>query len=246
MRILAVIPARYASQRLPGKLLLELGGKPLFQHVCEAAEKAMKVEKVIVASGDQEILDRAREAGIECFESKRAHSNGSSRCFEAFEGVGEEYDVLINLQGDEPFIRSETIDELARIFETEEEPDIATLIRPAKSAEEILDPSNVKAIYNSDGWVYWFSRASLPYLRDRQMSAWNTQNAHYIHLGLYAFKGDAIRGIKSLQTSKYERLEKLEQLRWLENGYRIKTAVVHEHSFGIDTPEDYERAKRLI
>ena len=242
IRTLGVIPARLESSRLEGKLLLKIGEKTILHHVWEKAKSCEDIDHVVIATDSDEIARAANSLGAECVMTSSHHSNGTSRCIEAAEKYGVAFDYLINIQGDEPFINPDQLTKVIDVLKKNEACEIATLVRPAMSDEEVCDPNAVKAIFKGDGSLIWFSRAALPYLRDSSGKEWHAANEHFIHLGLYGFKKRVISTLKSLKPSKYEELEKLEQLRWLENGIAMFAGTSEEASFGIDTEADYQAA----
>ena len=242
IRTLGVIPARMESRRLEGKLLLKIGEKTILHHVWDKAKSCKDIDHVVIATDNDEIALAANSFGAECVMTSSHHSNGTSRCIEAAEKCDVDFDYLLNIQGDEPFINPEQLARVIEVLKKNEACKIATLVRLAISDEEVCDPNAVKAIFKRDGSLIWFSRAALPYLRDSSGKDWHAANEHFIHLGLYGFRKSVISTLKSLEPSKYEELEKLEQLRWLENGISMFAGISVEASFGIDTEADYQAA----
>ena len=232
-----MIPARYESSRLPGKALLSLAGKPMIQWVFEGAARAQSIEKVIVATDDQRIIDAVEAFGCQAVMTSPNHPSGTDRVAEAV-GDGRP-DVIINLQGDEPRIDPAAIDQLTALFEDPHPPRMATLCHPL-SSEEARDPSKVKVVFDEHFNALYFSREPIPHCRDGELGE------HYLHVGIYAYTPDALREFVSLPPGRLERLEKLEQLRALENGIPIRVAITSYRSFGVDTPEDAERMDRLL
>ncbi len=246
MRVLAVIPARYASTRFPAKPLALLGGKPIVQWVYEAVAKA--VERVVVATDDQRIYDAVVAFGGEAVMTSTEHQSGTDRCAEAFEKCGYEADIVVNVQGDEPFIAPEQIATLLQCFENETV-EIATLAREFKAEEGIEaleNPNSPKVVISPKGEAVYFSRSVVPYLRDVERSKWLEHHTFYKHVGIYAFRAATLGEITRLPLSPMERAERLEQLRWLESGYKIGVGITDVENVGIDTPDDLQRAEILI
>jgi 3-deoxy-manno-octulosonate cytidylyltransferase (CMP-KDO synthetase) len=240
-----IIPARYASTRFPGKPLAIIGNRPMIQMVYEKAAKSLPV--VFVATDDQRIYDTVKQFGGRAVMTSTAHRSGTDRCEEAAEFIAAEgyrIDVIINIQGDEPFIRSEQIDLLKQCF-SDEDVEIATLIRKVNSGEDITDPNRVKAIRDLKGDAIYFSRQPIPYMRGEDIKLWPSKHTYYKHIGLYAYRHDVLKKITSLSQTGLEIAESLEQNRWLENGFRIRTAVTRWENIGIDTPDDLEKAQLL-
>ena len=243
---MAVIPARYASTRFPAKPLALLGGKPIVQRVYEQVAKM--VERVVVATDDERIYDTVASFGGEVVMTSPNHKSGTDRCAEAYDKLGCEADIVINVQGDEPFIVTEQIATLVKCFENEAI-DIATLVKPfsAESGIEALEnPNSPKVVINKRGEAIYFSRSAVPYLRDVERSEWLKHHTFYKHIGIYAFRAKTLGEITLLPQSPLEQAEKLEQLRWLENGYRIGVGITDIETIGIDTPEDLERAEQFL
>lgn len=240
MRILTLIPARYASTRFPSKPLVLIQGKPMILHVVERA--LLVTPEVAVATDDQRIYDVVTQAGYRAILTTGDHSSGTSRCLEAYERLGQEADVLINLQGDEPFIAEEHIRQLVRAFD-DPETQIATLAQPfppTATNEELANPNAVKVVRASSGRALYFSRSVIPYLRSVE-GPWAKEHTFLKHIGLYAFRTHVLPTIQSLPASPLEESERLEQLRWLEAGLRIRVMLSDQESIGIDTPEDLKR-----
>ena len=246
MKVLAIIPARYASTRFPAKPLALLGGKPIVQRVYEQVAKM--VERVVVATDDERIYDAVASFGGEVVMTSPNHKSGTDRCAEAYEKLGYEADIVINVQGDEPFIATEQIEALVKCFENEAI-DIATLVKPfsAEAGIEALEnPNSPKVVINEKSEAIYFSRSVVPYLRDVERSEWLKHHTFYKHIGIYAFRAKTLGEITQLPQSPLEVAEKLEQLRWLENGYKIGVGVTDIETIGIDTPEDLERAEQFL
>jgi len=247
LQFAGIIPARYASSRFPGKPLVLLGNKPMIQRVYEQAAKSLTV--VWVATDDRRIFDTVTDFGGNVIMTSPAHPSGTDRCSEAIERImdktGIKIDVIINIQGDEPFIKPEQITLLMECY-NDETVEIATLVRKVEPGEDIFNPNQPKVILDMKGNAIYFSRAAIPYLRDTEMSLWSNKHTYYKHIGMYAYRTETLKKITLLQRSSLEISESLEQNRWLENGYRIRTAVTNWESVGIDTPADLEKAKLLL
>lgn len=246
MKLLIIIPARYASTRFPGKPLAEIGGKPVIQHV---VEKATKVSAdAFVATDDNRIYEQVRAFGGRAVMTAATHRSGTDRCFEAYcKIVGEQdihYDVVINIQGDEPFILPEQIRALADCFE-DPEIQIATLAKRFENNADIFDPNKVKVVFSGSGKALYFSRSPIPYCRGVETQAWLTETAFYKHVGMYAYRPEVLKEITALLPGRLEKAESLEQLRWLENGYHIAVKMTEHESIGIDTPADLEKANQI-
>jgi 3-deoxy-manno-octulosonate cytidylyltransferase (CMP-KDO synthetase) len=243
----AIIPARYASTRFPGKPLVKIGSKTMIQRVYEQARKA--VELVYVATDDERILKTVRDFGGNALLTSADHFSGTDRCAEAvgiiMEETGKLVDIVLNIQGDEPFIGPEQIDLLKSCF-IDEDVQIATLIRKTERGEDIFNPGHVKVIVDSSENAIYFSRAAIPYLRGTDQAEWSIKHPFFKHLGLYAYKTEILKKITMLARSPLEIAESLEQNRWIENGLKIRTAVTDRESISIDTPDDLDRAIRQL
>ncbi len=246
-RFAGIIPARYASTRFPGKPLADIGGKPMIRRVYEQASRSL--ETVYVATDDDRIIEAVRNFGGNVILTSQEHRSGTDRCAEAISMIcretGTEFDIVINVQGDEPFIVPEQIDLIKACFD-DSSVEIATLVRKAGPDEDIFNPDQPKVVLDSSGNAIYFSRAAIPFVRDSEMSEWNLRHSYYKHIGLYAYKTGTLLRITKLPPGRLEIAESLEQNRWLENGYRIRTAVTTRESICIDTPSDLEKAKAHI
>lgn len=246
-RFTAIIPARYASSRFPGKPLALIGGRPMVRRVYEQSVKA--VESVYVATDDERIADLVRSFGGNVVMTHSAHPSGTDRCAEAIRKIEEltatETDVVLNIQGDEPFIRPEQINLLKSCFD-DGEADIATLIREIGEEEDLNNPNQPKVITDLKGNAIYFSRTAIPYIRDTGPGSWASKHKYYKHIGIYAYRRSVLDFITRLPQSNLEKAEALEQLRWIENGLKIRTAVTDWESIGIDTPEDLEKSKAFL
>lgn len=238
MKKIIVIPARYESTRLPGKPLLEVSAKSLVQLVYERASESRLADSVIVATDDRRIMDAALSFGAEAVMTSPSCKSGTDRVFEAVKDT--DFDLIINVQGDEPFIRPDMIDLLFSVMENESL-DVATLCAPVADDNEYSNPNTVKVVLDKNGFALYFSRSPIPYVRNG-----NTRSMLYKHIGVYGFKREFLQQFVSMQKSRLEETESLEQLRILENGYRIKVLTTHYDGFGIDTREDLQRARLIL
>jgi 3-deoxy-manno-octulosonate cytidylyltransferase (CMP-KDO synthetase) len=243
---IAIIPARFASTRFPGKPLADISGKPMIQRVYERVIPS--VSDVIVATDDLRIIDAVLKFGGNAVMTSPKHRSGTDRCAEALntweQMASKKFDAVINIQGDEPFIRIEQIELVKECF-SDSETQIATLIKQISENEIIFDPNRPKVVIDSKGFALFFSRSAIPYVRDISKDQWHMHNVLYQHIGLYAYRSKVLREITGMPQSPLELAESLEQLRWLENGYKIKTAVTSFDSFGIDTEEDLRRVLKM-
>lgn len=239
MKTIVIIPARYASTRFPGKPLADIGGMTMIQRVYEQAVKSGVAEKVLVATDDKRIFSHVKDFLGQVVMTSAEHKSGTDRCFEALEKTGEEYDVVINLQGDEPFVQPEQLHKLAECF-SDSNCKIATLIKKIENEEDIENQNVVKVVKDINNYALYFSRSIIPFNRENEK-----MSRYFKHLGLYAYKAETLKDITSLQASSLELAESLEQLRWLESGYKIKVAETELESIAIDTPLDLKRAQVL-
>jgi len=246
MKFIAIIPSRYASTRFPGKPLADMAGKPMIQRVYEQVKKA--VADVWVATDDYRIFDVVQSFGGDAIMTSPQHRSGTDRCFEAYEKIGINADVVINIQGDEPFIQPEQIEVLKDCFDSSDV-QLATLVKPFRKEDGIdalFNPASPKVVINKNSEALYFSRSVIPYVRDIEESHWLDHHVFYKHIGIYGYRTDILREIVSLPRSMLEKAESLEQLRWIENGYRIRVGVTDIETIGIDTPQDMERALRFL
>jgi 3-deoxy-manno-octulosonate cytidylyltransferase (CMP-KDO synthetase) len=243
----AIIPARYASTRFPGKPLVSIGSKTMVQRVYEQASKAVDI--VYVATDDDRILEAVRNFGGKAVMTSTEHFSGTDRCNEAVDRIMDEtglrIDIVLNIQGDEPFIKPGQITLLRTCFE-DETVQIATLIRKAGKGEDIFNPNQVKVILDSEGNAIYFSRAAIPFYRGLEMTEWSKERVFFKHLGLYGYKTETLKKITRMPRSLLEIAESLEQNRWIENGLKIRTAITDFDSISIDTPDDLERALKQL
>jgi len=234
MIIVAVIPARYAATRFPGKLMQMLGNKSIIRHVYDNTVSTGLFNDVFVVTDSDIIYKEIKDAGGKVIMSKKEHESGSDRIAEAIAEMN--IDVIVNVQGDEPFIKKEPLEKLVRLF-NDNSTQVASLMRKI-SKEEAVNPNNVKVITDKLGYALYFSRSIVPYQRDEKMNV-----EYFLHVGVYAYKKDALISFTKFPQSLLEKIEKLEQLRYLENGIKIKMAETDYNNIAIDTPEDLERAK---
>lgn len=237
-----IVPARYASSRFPGKPLALIGHKTVIRMVYEQAGKAL--ENVFVATDDKRIYDEVLGFGGRAVMTSASHTSGTDRCAEAADiirNTGVPAEIIINIQGDEPFIRPEQIDSLKDCF-ADEAVEIATLVRKVRPGEDVSDINQVKAVIDNNGYALYFSRAAIPFMRNHEMKDWTSYHEYFKHIGLYAYRSNTLQRLTKLPTGKLESAESLEQNRWLENGFRIKTALTSWENIGIDTPDDLEKA----
>jgi 3-deoxy-manno-octulosonate cytidylyltransferase (CMP-KDO synthetase) len=245
MSILGIIPARYASTRFPAKPLADMGGKSMIRRVYEQAKKSKSLSKVVVATDHEEIYNHVIDFGGDVCMTSTHHASGTDRCYEVLSKENSSFDYVINIQGDEPFIAPGQIDLLASLLDGTTE--LATLIKKIDSVEQLFNPNLVKAVVNKNAEALYFSRSPIPYLRNMEQAEWVTHHHYYKHIGMYAYRNDVLEKITRLEISTLEKAESLEQLRWLENGYKIKVKETSIETMGIDTPEDLEMAlKHLI
>ncbi|NBW36882.1 MAG: 3-deoxy-manno-octulosonate cytidylyltransferase [Cytophagia bacterium] len=240
MKILGVIPARFASTRFPGKPLVDVAGKTMVQRVYEQVKKATLVSDVVVATDDVRIMDHVQSFGGKAVMTSATHPSGTDRCFEAYQLMNDEFNYVINIQGDEPFIRPEQIDLLAALLNGETY--IATLVKELKDQESLFNPNVVKAVVSLSGKALYFSRSPIPHARNSKEDVWLSQHKYFKHIGMYAYRTDVLEALTKLPVSPLEKIESLEQLRWLDNGYEILTTETKSETIGIDTPEDLQKA----
>ena len=243
MKFIGLIPARYASTRFPGKPLALLAGKPVIQHVYEQAVKVL--DAVYVATDDERIYNKVLEFGGKAVMTSTEHHSGTDRIEEALEKVGGDFDVVVNIQGDEPFIAQSQIETLCHCFE-DETTQIATLGKPFECFEAVENPNSPKIVVDNRGYAMYFSRSIIPFVRGVERQEWLKKYPFLKHLGIYAYRTEVLKAITRLPQSSLELAESLEQLRWLENGYRIKVGITNVETVGIDTLEDLQRAEDFI
>lgn len=243
MKFIGIIPARYASTRFPGKPLALLGGKPVIQHVYEKV--AAVLEAAYVATDDERIYDVVKSFGGQVVMTRTDHKSGTDRIEEAIEKIGGEWDVVVNIQGDEPFVAKSQLDTICHCFD-DPTTQIATLGKPFESMEAVQNPNSPKIVVDNMGFAMYFSRSVIPYVRGKEKSSWLTHYPFLKHLGIYAYRKDVLRQVTQLPQSSLEIAESLEQLRWLQNGFKIKVGTTDVETVGIDTPQDLERAEEFL
>ncbi|MCH8903939.1 MAG: 3-deoxy-manno-octulosonate cytidylyltransferase [Bacteroidetes bacterium] len=243
MKFIGIIPSRYDSTRLPGKPLLDIGGKSMIQRVYEQVSLSKSLDKVIVATDNEEIRDVILKIGGEAVITG-VHNNGTERCNEIIEKMDEHFDAVINIQGDEPFIQPEQIDLLCTCFHSAGT-NLATLVRKIVSNDDLDDTSVIKVIRNKNGDAIYFSRTALPFMRDKERSGWLREHDYFKHIQMYGYRSETLKEVANLEPTFLERAESLEQLRWLEHGYIIKTAITEHDSLSVDTPEDLKKAELI-
>lgn len=246
MDFVAIIPARYASTRFPAKPLALLGGKPIIQHVYEHVKQTIK--DTFVAVDDERIKACVESFGGNAIMTSTAHRSGTDRINEAYNKIGRCYDVVINVQGDEPFICSGQLRALMACFD-DPATEIATLVKPFSATDDIDKLFNVnspKVVVDKNMNALYFSRSVIPFLRETEKNEWLKCHTFYKHIGIYAYKSQVLAEITHLPQGVLEKAESLEQLRWLENGYRIKVGLTDNETVGIDTPEDLARAENFL
>lgn len=243
MKFIGIIPARYASTRFPGKPLALLGGKPVIQHVYEKV--AAVLEAAYVATDDERIYDVVKSFGGQVVMTRTDHKSGTDRIEEAIEKIGGEWDVVVNVQGDEPFVAKNQLDTICHCFD-DPTTQIATLGKPFESMDAVQNPNSPKIVVDNMGFAMYFSRSVIPYVRGKEMSSWLTHYPFLKHLGIYAYRKDVLRQVTQLPQSSLEIAESLEQLRWLQNGFKIKVGTTDVETVGIDTPQDLERAEEFL
>ncbi len=238
MKILGIIPARYASTRFPGKPLVSIKGKSMIQRVYEQAKQCTSLNQVIVATDDSRIYDHVLDFGGQVIMTSPNHQSGTDRCAEATLTYAD-YDAVINIQGDEPFIHPNQIDKLANCFDTGA--DIATLVKKITTNNELFNQNTPKVLINAMAEAIYFSRATIPLIRGQEQEKWLAHYQYFKHIGIYGYRLPILKEITKLPPSPLEIAEGLEQLRWIENGYCIKVAETEYETFAIDTPEDLEK-----
>lgn len=240
MKIIGIIPSRYASTRFPAKSLAIIKGKSMIQRVYEQARQSSALNDVVVATDHPEIFDHVKKFGGNVCMTKPDHVSGTDRCHEALTLQRKKYEYVINIQGDEPFIQPEQIDLLAGKLDGQTE--IATLVKSLASSEQLFNPNVVKVVLNQLMEALYFSRSPIPHIRNTPEQDWISKHKFYKHIGMYAYRSDVLERLTRLSVSSLEKAESLEQLRWIENGFKISVAETHTETIGIDTPDDLERA----
>lgn len=243
MNIIAIIPARFASTRFPGKPLAMLAGKPVIEHVYEQVSQVLS--EVWVATDNSRIYDAVIAFGGKAVMTRADHKSGTDRIEEAAEKINSKADVIVNVQGDEPFIQPSQIETLCGLFDNPTT-QIATLGKPFDSMDAVRNPNSPKIVTDNDGFALYFSRSVIPFVRGKEPDTWLMQFPFLKHLGIYAYRREVLREVTSLPMSTLEKAESLEQLRWLQNGYRIRVGITNVETVGIDTPEDLKRAEEFL
>lgn len=238
--VLCIIPARYASTRFPGKPLVDIGGKSMIQSVYEQVRKSKRADQVVVATDDVRIFEHVQSFGGSVVMTSSDHPSGTDRCAEVARSYPEATWIL-NVQGDEPFIQPEQIDLLVDTLRAHPEFSIATLAKRLHEQEQLFNPNVVKVVFSAAAGAIYFSRHPIPYFRGQEPSVWLEQQTHFKHIGLYGFHAQTLARVAALAPTPLERAESLEQLRWLENGWRIAVGITELETIGIDTPEDLMR-----
>ena len=243
MKFIGIIPARYASTRFPGKPLAMLGGKPVIQHVYEKV--AASLEEAYVATDDQRIYDAVIGFGGKAVMTRTDHKSGTDRIEEAIEKIGGDWDVIVNVQGDEPFVAKSQLETICHCFD-DASTQIATLGKAFTSMEAVENPNSPKIVVDNQGFAMYFSRSIIPFVRGKEQAEWLGHYPFLKHLGIYAYHNEVLREVTQLPQSSLELAESLEQLRWLQNGYKIKVGTTYVETVGIDTPQDLERAEEFL
>jgi 3-deoxy-manno-octulosonate cytidylyltransferase (CMP-KDO synthetase) len=244
MKIIGIIPARYASTRFPGKPLADLGGQSMIERVYKQAKKSKTLSKVVVATEHKLIFDHVVGFGGEACMTSEHHPSGTDRCYEALTKEKEKFDYAINIQGDEPFIEASQIDLLTSYLDGETQ--LATLIKKIDSYEQLYSNSEVKVTFNTNNEALYFSRAVIPFVQKVEEKNWLSSFEFYKHVGMYAYRADILKEITKLEMSSLEKAESLEQLRWMEHGFKIKVAKTNVETMCVDTPEDLEIARTYL
>ena len=239
---MGVIPARYGSSRLPGKALVDLQGKPLLYHVYQRSCRARSLNRVLIATDDERIHRVASGFGAEVVMTRREHRSGTDRISEAIQDI--EAEIVVNIQGDEPLIDFLSIDKAVDLLQEDPAADMSTLKTPISDFDDFMNPNVVKVVTDKNDYALYFSRAPIPFVRDKKKPE-QIENA-YRHVGLYAYRRDFLMQFTKWEPTTLEKLESLEQLRALEHGGKIKVGITESHDFGVDTPEDLERVRKLV
>ena len=242
--IIAIIPARYASTRFPGKPLADIMGKSMIRRVYEQTKKASLISRVVVATDDERIASHVRAFDGEVVMTSADHRSGTDRCHEAFQLLGYHYENIINVQGDEPFIDPVQINMLAEVLQ-DGKTELATLIAKVNRPGILTDIGEVKVVLNEKGRALYFSRQTIPFLQNVPVAEWHLHHQYYYHVGMYAYRADVLDKISKLKVSSLEKAESLEQLRWMENGYSITCALTGIDSYCIETPEDINKVLHI-
>ena len=245
MKVIGIIPARYASTRFPAKPLVDIGGKSMIQRVFEQAKKSQLLSEVVVATDDIRIESHVKSFGGNVVMTNESHKSGTDRCFEAINIFDPSADVVVNIQGDEPFIHVEQIDLVISCFHFKQT-QIATLVKKITTDEELFNPTIPKVIINKKQEAIYFSRQTIPHIRGKEKTEWLYNHTFYKHIGIYGYTTRVLAEIIHLKPSSLETAEALEQLRWIENGYKVKTETTDLESIAIDVPEDLKKAATFL
>ena len=242
-KVVAVIPARYASTRYPGKPLVDLGGKPMIQRTYEQVTSVQGWDQVIIATDDARIFDAASSFGAEVMMTSTTHLSGTDRCAEVLANLGKGIDYVVNIQGDEPFIEPQQLIEITQAMVSNAP--ILTLVKQITTIDTLFNPNCPKVVLDNKNQALYFSRHAIPYMRGLPQEDWLAHHRYFKHIGLYAYRSDILKSISQLPISNLENSEALEQLRWLQNGFPIQTVETQFETIGIDSPEDLEKIKKL-
>jgi 3-deoxy-manno-octulosonate cytidylyltransferase (CMP-KDO synthetase) len=245
MEFIGIIPARYASTRFPGKPLADIGGSSMIQRVYQQAKKSAVLTDVVVATDDDRIFSHVREFGGNVVMTAETHQSGTDRCFEAIGKFRASADVVINIQGDEPFIQPEQIDLVASCFK-DTRTEIATLVKKIQTNEELFNVNTPKVLLNQEMEAIYFSRQTIPHVRGKEQPEWLNSFQFYKHIGIYAYRNNVLAAITALKQSPLELAEALEQLRWIENGYKLKVKITDFESVAVDVPEDLKKLQGFL
>ncbi|WP_437921345.1 3-deoxy-manno-octulosonate cytidylyltransferase [Sphingobacterium sp. LRF_L2] len=238
MKIIGIIPARYASSRFPGKPLVAIEGKSMIQRVYEQVKSCRSLSEVVVATDDIRIQEHVQSFAGNVVMTAATHESGTDRCAEVISKV-DGFDIAINIQGDEPFINPLQIELLCSLFE-DEATEIGTLVKRIKTKEELFNENTPKVVISKENEALYFSRQTIPFLRNTEVSSWLEKHEFFKHIGIYGYRTEVLKAITQLPLSTLEKAEALEQLRWIENGYRIKIAETAFDTIAVDRPEDLE------
>lgn len=246
MNILGIIPARYGSTRFEGKPLALINGKLMIQRVYEQTKKADKLSEVVVATDDERIFNAVLGFGGKAVMTSTNHKSGTDRCCEVVEKIGEGFDAVINIQGDEPYINPLQINQIAELISDKDTP-LASLCKPIRDYDELMSHNAVKVVFDKDGKAMYFSRYAIPFMRNENNDKiWLDERTFYKHIGIYAYKTNVLKEVAALPQSGLELAESLEQLRWLENGYTVRMGVTEFESYSVDVPEDIIKIEKIF
>lgn len=245
MIIIGIIPARYGSTRFPGKPLVDIDGKSMIQRVYEQAKKSVHLSEVVVATDDTRIEQHVKGFNGKVVMTSDQHQSGTDRCFEAMETFAVKADVVINIQGDEPFIHPGQIDEIASCF-VDPDVQLATLVKKINTQEELFNVNIPKVLLNKNKEAIYFSRQTIPFIRGKKQEEWLENHTFFKHIGIYAYRASILKEITSLKTTSLETSEGLEQLRWIENGYKIKVELTDYESVAVDVPDDLQKLRKFL